>query len=73
GAVRGVSVNGRPGKAFEWVAGAGPSAVLKVASLGLNATEAAGTELCYRLAAPCASLEQLCFNEGQCRRVAGRQ
>ncbi|PNH00303.1 hypothetical protein TSOC_013883, partial [Tetrabaena socialis] len=68
GSVRGVSVNGKAGKSFEWVAGAGdPSAAVKVTSLKLNATSAVGSTICYTLGSPCASLEQLCLNRPSCR------
>ncbi|GIL88721.1 hypothetical protein Vretimale_17295 [Volvox reticuliferus] len=61
GSVRSASINGKSGKAWQWTAEPGPSAVLKITNLGWNLTGAIGAEVCFTLSAPCTTFSQLCY------------
>ncbi|KAG2451859.1 hypothetical protein HYH02_003635 [Chlamydomonas schloesseri] len=67
GSVRSVSLNGWSGKAWQWEDSLGPSAALKISNLGLNSTQAVATEVCFTLSGPCATIQDLCYNEPSCR------
>ncbi len=45
GSVKGVSINGKAGKAWAWVTDLGPSAIFKISNLQWNATTAVGSEV----------------------------
>ncbi|KAG2451855.1 hypothetical protein HYH02_003631 [Chlamydomonas schloesseri] len=66
GSVKGVSINGKAGKAWAWVTDLGPSALFKISNLQWNASTAVGSEICYTLGGTCPSMDQLCYNEGGC-------
>ncbi|GIL60789.1 hypothetical protein Vafri_15311 [Volvox africanus] len=64
--IRGVSINGRSGKAWQWVDDLGPSVLIKISNLDWTVSTAAGSEVCFTLGAPCSTISQLCYNEDSC-------